>query len=89
MVNRDMLNAFVAGTQQRLLITLINTRTAIQSGYFNMLTIDIPQLKITAFKPGAQGPGEVQVDFTARGAVDPSSRYAIQYTLMNTYAAGY
>jgi hypothetical protein len=72
-----------------LLVTIVNTLTAIQSGYYNQLTIDVPQFKVTAFKPSAQGPGEVSVPVTGRGILDPSSAYAVQYTLQNTYAPGY
>lgn len=84
MADRALLNAFDAGTLQRLLITAINTRTAIQSGYFDTLLIDVPQLKVTAFKPGVSGPGEVSVSFTGRGTIDPSSNYALKVTLTNT-----
>ena len=89
MTDRTFLNNFVTDTQARLLVTCINTRAAIQSGYYNLFTVDVPQAKITAFKPGASGPGEVSVPVTMRGVVDPSSFYALQATLMNTYAAGY
>jgi hypothetical protein len=89
LANRDRLNDFIAGTQRRLLITMMNTRTAIQSGYFNTLTIDVPQLKITALKLGVQGPGEVQVNFTGRGVTDPASGYEIQMQMITTYAAGF
>jgi hypothetical protein len=84
MTDRSMLNNFVNETQGRLLITLISTVAAIQSGYYNTLTIDVPQLKVTAFKPAVSGPGEVSVPFTGRGVIDPSSNYALQFTLVNT-----
>lgn len=89
LTDRTFLNNFVTDTQARLLITCVNTRAAVQSGYFNTFTIDIPQAKITAFKPGASGPGEVSVSLTARGVADPNSSYAIQFTHASTYAAGY
>lgn len=89
MNDRSILNDFAAATQRRLIVTLMNTRAVIQSGYYDTLTIDIPQLKITQFKPGASGPGEVSVQFTGRGVLDPNSSYAIAFTLMNTYGAGY
>ena len=84
MTDRSMLNNFVNETQARLLITLISTVAAIQSGYYNTLTIDVPQLKITAFKPAVSGPGEVSIPFTGRGVIDPSSNYSLQFTLVNT-----
>jgi hypothetical protein len=89
MNDRSILNDFVAGTQRQLLITAMNTRAAIQSGYFDTVQVDIPQMKITAFKPSANGPGEVAVSFTARGVLDPTSAYAFQLILINSYAAGY
>ena len=89
MNDRAILNNFAADTQARLLMTIVNTRTAIQSGYFNSLTVDIPQLKITAFKPGASGPGEVSVSFQARGVVDPTSFYSIQFVTVTSYQAGF
>jgi hypothetical protein len=89
LTDRTFLNNFAAGTQARLTIYMINTLTAIQSGYFDSLLIDIPQAKITAFKPGASGPGEVSVNVTMRGVADPSSGYAIQFTQQSTYAPGY
>jgi hypothetical protein len=89
MNDRSMLNNFVGNVQQQLLITAMNTVAAIQSGYYDTLLIDIPQLKITQFKPGASGPGEVSVKFSGRGVVDPTSSYVIQYIVTNSYAAGY
>lgn len=84
MTDRSMLNNFASDTQARLLITMISTIAAIQSGYYNTMTIDVPQLKITAFKPPVSGPGEVSVPFTGRGVIDPTSSYALQFTLINT-----
>ncbi len=89
MNDRTILNNYAAGQQSRLFITIVNTRAEVQSGYFHTLTIDIPQLKFTQFKPGASGPGEVAVSFTGRGVVDPSSRYALQFTTISTYQAGF
>jgi hypothetical protein len=84
MTDRSMLNNFTGQTQARLLVTLISTIAAIQSGYYNTLTIDVPQLKITQFKPAVPGPGEVAVPFTGRGVLDASSNYALQFTLLNS-----
>lgn len=84
MTDRSMLNNFVGETQARLLITLVSTIAAVQSGYYNTLTIDVPQLKVTAFKPAVSGAGEVSIPFTGRGVIDPTSSYALQFTLINT-----
>lgn len=84
--DRAIYNDFISGTQRRLIITAKNTRTEIQSGYNPMLEVDVPQLKVTEFKPGASGPGEVAVTFTGRGVTDASSNYALKVTLINTLA---
>lgn len=89
MTDRDMLNNFVNETQARLLLTASNTQAAIQSGYYNTFTIDVPQLKITEFKPAAAGPGEVAVSFTGRGVLDPTSNYDVQFTVVTTWQAGF
>lgn len=83
--SRSLFNDFIAGTQRQLLITARNTRTAIQSGYYPLLILDVPQLKLTAVKPSVQGPGEVSIPFTGRGVVDPSSGYVLKATLSNTF----
>jgi hypothetical protein len=87
--DRTMLNNFTAETQARLLVTIQNTRSAVQSGYYNTLTIDVPQLKVTAFKPSVSGPGEVSVPFTGRAVLDPTSFYSIQFTTVTTWIAGF
>lgn len=87
--SRSAYNDFVSGTQRQLLINATAKKTQIQSGYYAALTIDVPQLKITQFKPGAGGPGEVSVSFTGRGVIDPNSNYTLKVTLVNTYGAAY
>jgi hypothetical protein len=89
MTDRTMLNNFVNETQARLLLTAINTQAAIQSGYYNTFTIDVPQLKVTEFKPTATGPGEVAVTFSGRGVIDPTSAYDVQFTFVTTWQAGF
>lgn len=84
--DRAILNDFVSGTQRRMILTAKNTRVEIQSGYNPFLEIDIPQMKVTEFKPGASGPGEAAVSFTARAVTDANSNYALKVTLINTYA---
>lgn len=89
MQDRTFLNNFVNNTQARLVITSTNTVAAIQSGYFNTLVLDIPQAKLTTFKPAASGPGELAVPFTMRGVLDPTSLYAFKATLITSWIAGF
>lgn len=89
LTDRALLNDFAAGTQRRLLITAMNTLTAIQSGYFNTITVDVPQMKLTSFPLPVNGPGEVAVSFQARGVIDPSSNYSLRITTATTWVAGF
>lgn len=82
--DRSVQNAFEAGTLQQLLITLVNTRAVVQSGYYDTIKLDVPQMKFSVFKPSGNGPGEVAVSFQARGIKDPSSGYIFKVTLVNT-----
>jgi hypothetical protein len=86
MSDRQILNDFVAGTVRRLLITSISTRSSIQSGYYDSLVVDVPQMKYTAVPLPVNGPGEVSVSFTGRGTIDPSSGYSVQFTHTSTFA---
>lgn len=85
LTSRDMMNDFAAGTSHRLTVSVVNTRTAVQSGFYNTLRIDIPQVKLTTFKPSVSGPGEVAVSFTGRALLDTTSNYIAQFILTNTY----
>ena len=87
--DRSALNDFVASTLRRLLITTVSTRSAIQSGYFDTMIIDVPQMKYTAVPLNVTGPGEVSVSFTGRGTLDPTSNYVLQITLQNTFTPAF
>jgi len=86
MSDRSMLNNFVTATQQRLIVSLINSRNMVQSGYFASLTLDVPQVKITSFKLAVSGPGEVAIKFQGMGVIDPNSNYIFGATLVSSYA---
>jgi len=91
LTDRSQFNAFINATQQRLLVTATQATNAtqIQSGYNNTLVVDVPQLKITQMKLAANGPGEVAVSFQARGLLDASSNYSIQFTTINTVGTAF
>jgi len=86
--DRTIFNDFITGTKRRLIVTMQNRRSGaeIQSGYYPTFTIDIPQLKVSQMKPSVGGPGEVSVQFTGRGLLDPTSNYSVQMTLISTFA---
>lgn len=85
LTSREMMDLYAAGTMTSLSITAVNTRTAIQSGYYNSITVDVPRLKFTSVQQSASGPGEVAMQFSGRGVVAPSSGYAIKFTTVTTW----
>lgn len=88
--DRALLNDFVNGAERAFFMQLRQTNaTAIQSGFYNELRIDIPAMKVTDFKPSIQGPNEVEVSFNARGVYNESTGYTIRYTVVNTYSGAY
>lgn len=85
---QDELDNFVNETTQQMIITFRGT-TEIQSGYFDTLTVDMPAFKWLDYKPVVRGPGEIEVSFTGKADYHPGSGQSIQYTLQNTWTAGY
>lgn len=77
--------AFQNKTKQRLLIAATMPNT-IQLGHLS-LTIDVPQMVYTEFPANLGGPQLVEVGWSAKGKLDTTSNYSIQYTLVNTASA--
>jgi len=69
---------------ERELVLFLQGPTLIQSGYYDMLKIQIPGMRYSEFKPVAGGPEEVEVGFSAKGVYNVNSATAIQITLTNT-----
>lgn len=82
----DEYDIFIAQTERRLLMTL-RKPTAISSGYYETLTIDIPSFRYEAFPVNIGGPGRVTAGFTGRGVYNSGSGTTMLITLVNTYAA--
>ena len=61
--------------------------TEISSGVNESVTIEIPAMRYREFGPVADGPGPVEVGFTAAGKYHVGSANAIKITLVNTQAA--
>lgn len=85
LTSREMMDMYAAGTMTSLTLTSVNTRTAIQSGYFHSLMVEIPRLKFTSVQQSAAGPGEVALQFTGRGVVSPTSGYSIRFVSVTTW----
>jgi len=77
--------AFTDKTKQRMLITATQPGSVMGSQF--RLSIDVPQMQYTEFPAQLSGPGLVEVGFSAKGKLDTTSNYAIQYTLVNTQPA--
>lgn len=77
---------FLAQSERNLTVTLKGA-TEVQSGYTEMLTMVVPLLRYTEFKPVAGGAEKIEVGFTGKGVYSTTSATAIQFTLSNTQAA--
>lgn len=82
----DEYDIFIAQTERRLLMTL-KKPTAISSGYYETLTVDVPSFRYEAFPVNIGGPGRVTAGFTGRGVYNSGSSTAMLITLVNTKAA--
>lgn len=80
-------NNFVNETSQALVVTVQDTTTAIQSGYFNQLQISIPSFRWTQLPIPVRGPTALEVSFEGRGLYNANSGHTVRYTLQNTFAA--
>lgn len=78
---------FINQTDQRLVIVLTGT-TNVQSGYPEMLIIDVPAMRYTEFPMVVGNPGQTEVGFKAVAQYHAGSGCAIQYTL-NCGKAGF
>lgn len=77
-------SSFVA-TEEAMIFNFV-TPTEIQSGFFEQLTIECPLFKYREYKPVAEGPGQIEVGFTAAGKFDVGSNTAMRITLINSLA---
>lgn len=77
--------AYTDKTKQRLLVAATQPGSVMGSQF--KLTIDVPQMQYTEFPANIGGPGLVEVGFSAKGKLDTTSNYSIQFTLVNTQPA--
>lgn len=86
--NQDELDNFKAEATQRFVLSL-KSATEVQSGYPYGLEIIIPSFKWLQFPVNIQGPGEIEVNFQAKGEYNAGSGTSIHYTLYNANQTGY
>lgn len=84
--DQDAYQDFLAQTQQELIVNL-RGKTAISSGYYDNLKIQIPLFRYTEFKPAVGGPGQIEVGFTSKGVYSQDSGCTLRVTLTNTQTA--
>lgn len=77
---------FINQSERELDVTFTGP-TEIQSGYFDLLRIQLPGLRYGEFKPVAGGPGQVEVPFTGKGVYNVDSATGMRITLVNTQPA--
>jgi hypothetical protein len=80
----DEYDIFMAQSERKLLMTL-RKPTAMSSGYYETLTIDIPSFRYEGFPVNIGGPGRVTVGFTGRGVYNAGSATTMKITLVNSH----
>lgn len=80
-------DAFLNGTERRLVLDCQGD--ALPGSTFARVRVDVPRFRYSTFAPNIGGPQRIQVPFTGRGMIDPTSGYALQVTLVNTRQSGY
>ena len=83
--DQALFQEYLDQSERRLLLTFAGE--TLSSSYSVQLTLDVPRLRFSEFKPALSGPGLLEVAFAAHGVYDSSSSYALRATLTNTQAA--
>lgn len=77
---------FLSQSERNLTVHLRGS-VAVQSGYYDDLTMIIPLMRYTEFKPVAGGAGKLEVGFSGKGVYSTTSATALHFILANTQAA--
>jgi len=81
--SQDEYQQFLARSERELDVTFLGN-TAISSGYYDKLRIQVPLMRYVDFPPNAGGPGAIEVGFSGKGVYSVTSATAIKVTLTNT-----
>lgn len=84
--NQTEFQQFLSQSERNLTVNLKGT-TAVQSGFFETLTMIVPLFRYVEFAPVAGGPGKLEVGFSGKGVYSTTSATQLQITLANTQAA--
>lgn len=85
--SQNELNQLKNETAVPLVLTLRDTTTEIQSGYYNTLEISIPTFRWVQIPIPIRGPSALEVQFEGRALYNVGSGHSVRYTLINTWAA--
>lgn len=77
--NQDQYQKFIDQDEQNLKLHF-EGQTEVQSGYNEGLTIELPAMRYEEVGPAAEGPGEIETTFTARGKYHVGSGTALEIT---------
>ena len=76
---------FIDQSERPLDITFTGP-TEVASGYYDTFRIRLPAMRYEEYGPTAEGPGEIEASFTARGKYHVGSATGMEITLVNTQA---
>lgn len=76
---------FISQAEQSFVVSFRGS-VEVQSGYYDTVTIDMPALRYSEFKPVAGNTGKIEVGFTANAKYLATSATAMEITLVNTQA---
>ena len=83
--NQTEYQEFINQSERALDVTFTGP-TEIQSGYYETFRIQLPAMRYEEYGPTAEGPGEIEASFTARGKYHVGSGTGMELTLTNTQA---
>jgi hypothetical protein len=84
--NQTEYQQFLSQTERNLTVNMRGT-VAVQSGYYDSLTLIVPLFRYVEFKPVAGGAEKIEVGFSGKGVYSTTSATALHVTLSNTQAA--
>ncbi|MDH4225123.1 MAG: phage tail tube protein [Deltaproteobacteria bacterium] len=83
--DQNLFSEFINQTEKPLTVNFAGETTA--GSYSNLLTVEVPRLRFSEFKPSMNGAGELEVGFAGKGVFDSGLGYGLKITLTNTQAA--
>jgi len=83
--NQTEYQQFISQSERELIVHC-EGNVEIQSGYYDSITIKLPLLRYEEAQPTVEGPGQIEMSFTARGKYSVDSGTALEITHVSTLA---